>query len=111
MLAPKQQSSLDSSIHFDQWALGRSQLQQLFNDLRRRLIYSLNASHQASTILTANADYMVDHCHKLDQALVTAAQGVFLPVRERDLYSLDPQLTVMRSWIPHTKVSSFRTSA
>ena len=43
----------------------------------------------------ANADYMVDHHHKLDQALATAAQGAFLPVRERDLYSLDPQLTMM----------------
>ena len=49
-LAPEQQSSVDSGIRFDQWALGRSQSQQPFNDLSRRLIYSLNASHQASTI-------------------------------------------------------------
>ena len=52
-------------------------------------------SRQASTILMANADYMADHCHKLDQALATAAQGAFLPVRERDLFLLDPQLTVI----------------
>ena len=38
---------------------------------------------------------MVDHRHKLDLALATAAQGAFLPVRERDLFSLDPQFTVM----------------
>ena len=43
----------------------------------------------------ANADHMADHRHKLDQALVTAAQGAFLPVRARDLFSLDPQLTVI----------------
>ena len=50
-LAPEQQSSVDSGIRFDQWVLGRSQSQQLFNDLHRQLIYSLNASRQASTIL------------------------------------------------------------
>ena len=87
---------MDSGIQFDQWALGRSQSQQLFNDLSRRLIYLLSAYHQASIILMANADYMVDHRHKLDQARANAGQGVFLPIRERDLYSLDPQPTVMR---------------
>ena len=30
-----------------------------------------------------------------DQALANIAQGAFLPVKERDLYSLDPQLTVL----------------
>ena len=44
----------------------------------------------------ANTDYMADHRHKLDQALATAAQGAFLPVRKRDLFSLDPQPPVMR---------------
>ena len=94
-LAPEQQSSVDIGICFDQWALGRSQLQQPFNDLRRRLIYSLNANHQASTILMANPDFMVDHHLDIDLATATAAQGAFLPVRERDLFSLDPQFTVM----------------
>ena len=43
----------------------------------------------------ANTDYMADHRHKLDQALANTAQGAFLPLRERDIYSLDPQLTIM----------------
>ena len=38
MLAPEQQSSMDSGIRFNQLALGRSQSQQPFNDLHRRLI-------------------------------------------------------------------------
>ena len=87
---------MDSGIRFYQWALGRSQSQQPFNDLHRQLIYSLNESHRASTILMANADYMVDHHHKLDQALANAAQGAFLPIREGDIHSSDPQPTVMR---------------
>ena len=49
-LAPEQQSSVDSSIRLDQWALGRSQSQQPFIELSRRLICSLNASCQASKI-------------------------------------------------------------
>ena len=44
-LAPEQQSSVDSGICIDQWALGKSQSQQPFNDWQRILIYSLNASH------------------------------------------------------------------
>ena len=39
---------------------------------------------------------MVDHHYKLDQALANTAKVAFLPLRERDLYSLDPQPTVMR---------------
>ena len=99
-LAPEQQSSVDSSIRFDQWALGRSQSQQPFNNLRRQLIYSLKASHQVSTILMANADQVADHCHLIDQALANAAQGAFLPVKDKDLYSLGPQLTVLRELDP-----------
>ena len=38
---------------------------------------------------------MADHHHKLDQALANAAKGAFLPVRERDLYLLGPQPTVL----------------
>ena len=37
-LAPEQKSSVDSSIRCDQWALDRSQSQQLFNNLLRQLI-------------------------------------------------------------------------
>ena len=43
----------------------------------------------------ANRDQVADHCYKIDQALTNPAQGAFLPVRERDLYSLDPQPTVL----------------
>ena len=70
-------------------------MQQPFNDLCRRLIYSINTNRQVSTILMANADFMADHHLKIDLATATAAQGAFLPVRERDLFSLDPQFTVM----------------
>merc|ERR1711867_185105 len=52
-------------------------------------------SHQASTILMANGDQVVGHHHTIDQALVNAAQGAFLPIREKGLYSLDPQPTVL----------------
>ena len=47
-----------------------------------------------------NTDQVVDHCHKIDQALTNAAQGAFLPVKERDLYSLGPQPTVLRELDP-----------
>ena len=43
----------------------------------------------------ANRDQVVAHRHIIDQALANAAQGAFLPVKERDLYNLDPQLTVL----------------
>ena len=43
----------------------------------------------------ANRDQVAYHRHTIDQALANAAQGAFLPVKERDLYSLDPQLTVL----------------
>ena len=94
-LAPEQQSSVDSGIYIEQWALRRLMLQKPFNDLRRRLIYSLNPSCQASTILMDNADQVADYCHKFDQALTNKAQGAFLPIRERDLFLLDPQPTVL----------------
>ena len=93
-LAPEQQSSVDSGIHIDQWALGKSQVAQPFNDLQRRLIYSLNASCQASTILLTNAGHMADHHHAIYRALSNAAQGAFLPTRKRDLYLQDPAPTV-----------------
>ena len=43
-LAPEQQSSVDSGICLDQWALGELQVAEPFNDLQRRIIYLLNAS-------------------------------------------------------------------
>ena len=48
----------------------------------------------------ANADEVVDNCHKIDQALANAAQGAFLPVKDRDLYSLGLQPTVLRELDP-----------
>ena len=61
----------------------------------KRLIYSINANCQAATILMANRDFIADHHLDIKQATATAAQGAFLPVRERDLFQLDPQNTVM----------------
>ena len=110
-LAPEQQSLVDSGIRINQWALGRLQLQQPFNNLRRRLICSINTSRQASTILIANGDQVADHHHKIDQALVKIAQGAFLPVRKGtcSFWIHNPQFS--GSWIPVTKVPSFRTLA
>ncbi len=86
---------MDSVVYVNQWALTKSQSQQPFNAMCKRLIYSINANHQASTILMANADFVADHRLEIDQATITASQGAFLPVRERDLFQLDPKFTVM----------------
>ena len=48
----------------------------------------------------ANKDQVEDHSHKIDQALANTAQGAFLPIKERDLYSLGPQPTVLRELDP-----------
>ena len=61
----------------------------------KRLIFSINANRQASTILMANGDFIADHCLEIEQATATGAKKAFLPVRERDLFQLDPQNTVM----------------
>ena len=61
----------------------------------KRLIYSINANLQAATILMASRDFIADHRLDIKQATTTAAQGAFLPVRERDLFQLDPQNIVM----------------
>ncbi len=87
-LVPEQQSSVDSGVRVDQWALSNSRSQQPFNAMCKRLIYSINANHQASTILMANGDFIADHHLEIEQATATAAQGAFLPVRERDLFSI-----------------------
>ena len=102
-LAPEQQSVVDSSIRFDQWALGRTQSQLPFNDLKRRLISSISTSRQTSTILMANGDLLVAHHPKIDQATAHAAKQAFLPIRERDLYQLDPQFTVLGDLDPAYK--------
>ena len=43
----------------------------------------------------AYRDFIADHHLEIEQATATAAQGAFLPIRERDLFQLDPQSTVM----------------
>ena len=50
---------------------------------------------QAAIILMANRDFIADHCLEIKDATTTAAKGAFLPIRERDLFHLDPQKTVM----------------
>ena len=47
-LAPEQQSSVDSGIQMDQWALGKSQAWQLFKDLQRQLIFFIYVQRQAA---------------------------------------------------------------
>ena len=60
-LTPEQQSSVDSGIRIDQWALGKSQASQPFNDLQWWLIASINAQRQVSSILLPNVDQMAEH--------------------------------------------------
>ena len=43
----------------------------------------------------ANADLLVAHRHQIDQATADAAQQAFLPIRERNLFNLGSQPTVM----------------
>ena len=72
-LVPEQQSAVDSGIHLNQWALGRTQPSQPFNDLKRRLISSISSSRQASTVLMANTDYLAGHHHQIEKAMADAA--------------------------------------
>ena len=51
----------------------------------------------------ANADFMADHHLEIDQATTSATPEAFIPVRERDLFQLDPQLTVMEELDPAYK--------
>ena len=110
LLVPEQQSSLDSGVRVDQWVISNNRSQQPFNAMCKRLIYSINANPQASTILMANRDFIADHHLEIKQATATATQGAFLPVREKDLFQLDPQNTVIRSWIYLIKASSSQSS-
>ena len=55
-LAPEQLSTVDSRVIVDQFGLTRSHSQQPFNNLKRRFIYSVYASHQVATLLMANGD-------------------------------------------------------
>ena len=86
---------MDSGIYLDQWALGRTPSSQLFNDLKRQLISSISLSRQASPVLMAYADYLAAHHHQIEQATADAAPQAFLPVKERDLFNLGSQPTVM----------------
>ena len=94
-LVPEQQSAVDSGIPLDQWALGRTQSAQPFNDLKQQLISSISLSRQASTVLMTNGDYLAGHRHQIKQATTDATPQAFLPVRERDLFYLGSQPTVM----------------
>merc|ERR1712240_363073 len=43
----------------------------------------------------ANADKLASHRHNINNAMADAIQGVFRPVRERDLFTMGPQNMVM----------------
>ena len=47
-IIPEQQSSVESGIWIDQWALGKSQAWQLFKDLQRQLIFFIHVQRQAA---------------------------------------------------------------
>ena len=105
MLVPEQQSAVDSGIRLDQWALGRTQSSQPFNNLKRWLISSISSSRQASTVLMA--DYLAAHRHQIEQATTDAAPQAFLSVKERDLFNLGSQPTIMEELNPAYQVLLF----
>ena len=94
---------MDSGIRFDQWALGKTQSQQPFKDLKRQLISSIITSRQASTVLMANGNHLLAHRLQIKQATADAAKQAFLPIREMDLFHLDPQFTVLGELDPAYK--------
>ena len=94
-LVPEQQSKVEEDLLLDQRALPNLRSQQPFTAMGQRLIYSIRANCQAATILMTNGDFIADHCLEIKQATTTAAQGAFLPIRERDLFQLDPQNTMV----------------
>ena len=47
-----------------------------------------------------NRDYLAGHCHQIEEAMADKASRAFHPVRERDLFSLGPQNTVMEKLDP-----------
>ena len=106
-LVPDQQSTLDSGIHPDQWTLERSQAAQPFNAFKRELISSIYSQRQSSVILMSNGDYLAGHHHQIEEVMADAASRAFHPVRERDLFSLGPQNTVMGELDPAYQGSLF----
>ena len=57
----EQQTAVDSRIMLAQWALGRDQQYQPFNDLSCQLIAPITGSRQVSTLLLNNANQIVDY--------------------------------------------------
>ena len=56
-LFPHQQSALETGIRLDQFSLDKSTLQfQVFSDWKKRLVNSITASHQSSTLLLDTMD-------------------------------------------------------
>ena len=43
----------------------------------------------------ANVDFLAGHRHQIEETMADAASRAFHPVRERDLFSLGPQNTVI----------------
>ena len=79
LLVPEQQSSVESSVWFDQWALSNSRSQQPFNAMCKRLIYSINANRQAATILMAKGDFIKDYYLDIKQANPQQLREPFSP--------------------------------
>ena len=54
-----------------------------------------------------NGDYLAGHHHQIEEAMADTASRAFHPVRERDLFSLGPQNTVMGELDPAYQGSLF----
>ena len=79
----------------DQFGLTRSHSQQPFNNLKRRLIYSIYTSCHAATSLMANSDQVEGHHLTIEKALKQTNCEAFFPIRKWDIYNLDPQDTLL----------------
>ena len=92
-LVPEQQSSVDSGVRVDQWAISNTRSQQPFNAMCKRLIYLINANHQASTILMANGDFITDHRVEIKDALPMQLKEPFSPSGRETFF-----IWVLKAW-------------
>ena len=66
-----------------------------------QLISLISSQRQSSNAPIASMDYLAGH--QIENAMADAAPQAFLPVRERDLFNLGSQPTVLRELNPDIK--------
>ena len=96
-LTPEQHSLADSAIVMNQWALGKTQPFQPFNDLLRRLITSIGTQRQTNTILLILAYRMADQKLNLHHVLATTNKPAIMPRDKRNHFKFDPVPSVFET--------------